>query len=108
MKTESLKPFIVPVGTNAHSKATLKVLGMPTAVKVAHDLTYGQISCIETDLAPLQMGPPPHVHYELDEIMRVVEGTVTLLEGDKVVEVEAGGWHFRPRGVIHTFWNAHN
>ena len=44
----------------------------------------------------------------LDEIMRVLEGTVTLLEGDKVVEVTAGGYHFRPRGVIHTFWNGHD
>jgi quercetin dioxygenase-like cupin family protein len=35
--------------------------------------------------------------------MRVLEGSVSVLEGDKVVEVEAGGWHFRPRGIVHTF-----
>jgi hypothetical protein len=40
--------------------------------------------------------------------MYVLEGTISLLEGDKVVTVAAGGWHFRPRGTLHTFWNAHD
>jgi mannose-6-phosphate isomerase-like protein (cupin superfamily) len=108
MTTELMKPAITPAHTNALNAPTLNVLGMPTGVKLRHDQTYGQISCVEVDLAPLQMGPPPHVHYELDEIMRVLEGTVTVLEGDKAVEVAAGGWHFRPRGVVHTFWNGHD
>ncbi len=59
-------------------------------------------------MTPLQFGPPPHVHYELDEIMLVLDGTMTILEGDKVVEIPKGGYHFRPRGVVHTFWNSHN
>ena len=49
------------------------------------------------------MGPP--VHCELDEIMRVLEETITLLEGDKVA---AGGYHFCPKGLVHTFWNGHD
>ena len=108
LKIMENQAFHVPAGQNAHNAPTLNVLGMPTAVKIQHAQTNGQFSCVEVSLAPRQMGPPPHVHYELDEIMRVTEGTVTLLEGDKVVEVSAGGWHFRPRGVVHTFWNAHD
>jgi mannose-6-phosphate isomerase-like protein (cupin superfamily) len=108
MTTELMKTAMTPANTNALNAPTLNVLGMPTAVKLTHGQTYGQFSCVEVDLAPRQMGPPPHVHYELDEIMRVLEGTVTVLEGDKAVEVQAGGWHFRPRGVIHTFWNGHD
>ncbi len=42
----------------------------------------------------------------LDEIMFVQEGTVSVLVKDQVYEVEAGGWHMRPRGMVHTFWNA--
>nr|WP_290933965.1 cupin domain-containing protein [Haliscomenobacter sp.] len=103
MTTEQMKAVHTPANTNALNAPTLNVLGMPTAVKLTHGQTYGQFSCVEVDLAPRQMGPPPHVHYELDEIMRVLEGTVTVLEGDKAVEVAAGGWHFRPRGVVHTF-----
>jgi mannose-6-phosphate isomerase-like protein (cupin superfamily) len=46
--------------------------------KIDPRTNYGQFSCIEVSLAPRQMGPPPHVHYELDEIMRVLEGTVSF------------------------------
>jgi quercetin dioxygenase-like cupin family protein len=108
MTTEQLKPAFTPAGQNANNAPYLNVLGMQTGVKITHAQTYGQFSCIETFLAPRQMGPPPHVHYALDEVMYVLEGTVSLLEGDKVVEVAAGGYHFRPRGVVHTFWNGHD
>jgi mannose-6-phosphate isomerase-like protein (cupin superfamily) len=108
MSTTQLNVAFTPVGENAHNAPTLNVMGMPTAVKMAFDQTGEQFSSVEVDLAPLQMGPPPHIHYQLDEIMRVLEGTVTVLEGDTTREVTAGGWHFRPRGIVHTFWNAHN
>lgn len=26
--------------------------------------------------------------------------------GEDVYEVEAGGWNFRPRRIVHSFWNA--
>jgi quercetin dioxygenase-like cupin family protein len=102
------KPTYTPPGQNANNAPDLNVLGMKTGVKITHAQTYGQFSCIEQSLAPRQMGPPPHVHHELDEIMYVIEGTVTLLAGEEVVEVSAGGYHFRPRGVVHTFWNGHD
>ncbi len=25
---------------------------------------------------------------------------------DEITKVEAGGWHLRPRGKTHTFWNS--
>lgn len=40
--------------------------------------------------------------------MRVVKGTVSVLVGTEVFEVEEGGWHLRPHGIVHTFWNAGN
>ena len=97
MTTQQFKTAYTPAGENAYNNPYLNVLGMKVGVKMAHAQTYGQFSCIETYLAPRQMGPPPHVHYELDEMMRVIEGTVTLLEGDKVVEVPAGAHHARSK-----------
>ncbi|MEZ4904053.1 MAG: cupin domain-containing protein [Spirosomataceae bacterium] len=38
--------------------------------------------------------------------MLVLEGTASVLVGDEVVQVEAGGWHLRPRMIKHTFFNA--
>jgi mannose-6-phosphate isomerase-like protein (cupin superfamily) len=68
--------------------------------------TNRQFSCVETAVAPKQMGPAPHLHKELDEIMLVLEGTVSVIVDGKVDEIQAGGWHIRPRGIEHTFWNA--
>lgn len=96
MTVQQMKAVHTSANTNALNAPTLNVLGMPTAVKLRHDQTGGQFSSVEVSLAPRQMGPPPHVHHVLDEVMCVIEGTGSVLEGDKVVEVEAGGWHFRP------------
>ncbi len=52
------------------------------------------------------MGPSPHFHKELDELMYVLEGTATVMIGKETYEVIAGGWIFRPRGIVHSFWNA--
>ena len=52
------------------------------------------------------MGPPPHLHKALDELMYVLEGTASVMVENDVIEIPAGGWHFRPRNLRHTFWNA--
>ena len=57
-------------------------------------------------IAPGFMGAPPHFHKHFDEVVRVLEGTVTVMVGDATCDVTAGGWHLRPRGLVHTFWNA--
>lgn len=68
--------------------------------------TNGQLSNVEVAVAPKQMGPSPHVHEGLDELMYVLEGTATVMIGKEIYEVKAGGWNFRPRGIVHSFWNA--
>jgi quercetin dioxygenase-like cupin family protein len=68
--------------------------------------TEGQLSNVEVAVAPKQMGPSPHVHKDLDELMYVLEGTATVKIGKEIYEVKAGGWNFRPRGIVHSFWNA--
>ncbi len=67
--------------------------------------TNGQFSCVESAVAPRQMGPAPHVHQDLDELMFVQEGTATVWMDGQVEEIKAGGWHLRPRRIPHTFWN---
>jgi mannose-6-phosphate isomerase-like protein (cupin superfamily) len=46
---------------------------------------------------------PLHVHHEDDEAWYVLEGALAFQLGDQVVEVEAGGAAFAPRGVAHTY-----
>lgn len=80
--------------------------GMDIRVKIRSAMTGGVYSSVECAVAPKHMGPAPHAHRELDELMFVLEGTASVLIGDDVVKIEAGGWHLRPRLIKHTFWNA--
>ena len=80
--------------------------GLDIKVWVRNKATNGLFSSVECAVAPKIMGPAPHAHKELDELMYVVEGTASVLIGDEVVEINAGGWHMRPRLIKHTFFNA--
>lgn len=79
-------------------------LGIRTLIRNAQ--TGGQFSCVENVISPMQMGPAPHIHEQLDELMYVTEGTVSWMVGEDHYQVAAGDWIFRPHGIIHTFWNA--
>ncbi|MFM9985986.1 MAG: cupin domain-containing protein [Flavobacteriales bacterium] len=79
---------------------------MGIRTRIYSTMTNGVYSSVECAVAPKNMGPPPHMHKELDELMFVTEGTAHVLIGNDVVKVEAGGWHLRPRMMKHTFWNA--
>ncbi|HEY0742440.1 MAG TPA: cupin domain-containing protein [Chryseosolibacter sp.] len=97
-----LKPFYIPPDASPLDPGP----GIAIRVKVRSSQTNMQYSAVDVAIAPKVMGPAPHVHRDLDELMYVHEGTVSILVGDNVYEVKAGGWHLRPRGIAHTFWNA--
>ncbi|KAF0131988.1 MAG: Cupin 2 barrel domain-containing protein [Bacteroidetes bacterium] len=99
--SDPLKPVLLPGTTPLDHKG-----GMDIRVWMRSSMTNGLFSSVECAVAPKRMGPAPHHHLELDEIMYVVEGTASVLVGDEIVEVNAGGWHLRPRLITHTFWNA--
>ena len=48
---------------------------------------------------------PTHVHQLEDELSYVIEGQIGVRFRDEVLEVTAGSYVFKPRGVPHTFWN---
>lgn len=97
----SLKPFYIPPDATPLDPGS----GLAIRTKVRSSQTNMQYSCVDVAVAPKTMGPAPHVHEALDELMYVYEGTITILVGKEVHHVQAGGWHFRPRGIVHTFWN---
>jgi uncharacterized cupin superfamily protein len=80
--------------------------GIGVKIKLTHAQTANLFSSIEVNVAPKTMGPAPHLHHALDEIMRVLDGEASVLVGNEVTVVKAGGWHLRPHGIAHTFWNA--
>ena len=99
--SDTIKPVLLPALPPLDHKGSMDI-----RVWVRSSMTNGLYSNVECAVAPKMMGPPPHYHLELDELMYVVEGTASVLVGDEIVHVEAGGWHLRPRMLKHTFWNA--
>jgi mannose-6-phosphate isomerase-like protein (cupin superfamily) len=56
------------------------------------------------------VGPPRyiapfHVHHEDDEAWYVLEGSLCVRSGEKVIEAGPGAGVFVPRGTPHTYWN---
>jgi len=99
--TDPIKPFLLPTQAPLDHKGSMDI-----RVWVRTGATNGLFSSVETAVAPKTMGPAPHAHKELDELMFVLDGTANVLMGDEVVEIQAGGWHMRPRMIKHTFFNA--
>ncbi len=97
---DPLKPVLLPALPPLDHKG-----GMDIRVWMRSGLTNGLFSSVECAVAPKIMGPPPHYHQELDELMLVLEGTASVMVEGEVVEIGAGGWHLRPRHLTHTFWN---
>lgn len=95
------QPLLLPPQPPLEHKGNMAI-----RVGVRNHMTGGVFSSVECVVAPKVMGPPPHWHKELDELMFVLEGTANVMVDGKFVEVPAGGWHLRPRGLTHTFFNA--
>jgi mannose-6-phosphate isomerase-like protein (cupin superfamily) len=76
-----------------------------TIVKISNGATGGLLSVCEMPVAAGYM-VPPHVHDQTDEWSYVLEGTVGARIGDDEFAAEPGCWILKPRGLMHTFWNA--
>jgi mannose-6-phosphate isomerase-like protein (cupin superfamily) len=76
-----------------------------TSVIVPSAATDGRLSVCEMPVAPGFM-VPPHTHHDTDEYSYVVSGRVGARVGDAEFTAEPGSWILKPRGVMHTFWNA--
>jgi quercetin dioxygenase-like cupin family protein len=79
--------------------------GFGTIYKVPSEVTGGAVAIVEHVLGPKQLGAPLHRHSREDEISYVLEGELTVQQGDRVETAAVGGTIVKPRGVFHAFWN---
>lgn len=79
--------------------------GIDIRTLVKSSATNLQYSSTETAVIGKMMGPPPHSHKELDEILYVTDGVCTVWIDEKIYTVKSQEWFFMPRNSIHTFWN---
>ncbi|HSD36378.1 MAG TPA: cupin domain-containing protein [Rhodocyclaceae bacterium] len=66
--------------------------------------TDSRYSVSEWWLEPRTQGPGPHSHAE-DDLFYIIEGTMSVLVGEKWVEADKGAFVLIPGGVTHDFQN---
>lgn len=79
--------------------------GLETTLSVAPEESDSGIAVVEHTLAPGHLGAPRHRHTREDEISRVVNGELTVQQGDETTTVGPGETVVKNREVWHTFWN---
>jgi len=67
--------------------------------------TGGELSVVEHPF-PVGALVPPHLHTREDEYSIVTQGEIGFRSGDREVVLGQGGYITKPRGEMHTMWNA--
>jgi len=67
--------------------------------------TGGALAIVEHPFPPGAL-VPPHLHTREDEYSIVTEGQIGFRSGDREVVLGPGGYITKPRGELHTMWNA--
>ena len=67
--------------------------------------TGGQVAIVEHPF-PVGALVPAHLHTLEDEYSIVTEGEIGFRSGNREVVLGAGGYITKPRGEMHTMWNA--
>ena len=73
--------------------------------RLGGEQTGGQVAVVEHPFPPRAL-VPPHVHTREDEFSIVTAGSIGFRSGADQVVLEAGGYISKPRGELHTMWNA--
>jgi len=79
--------------------------GMGVVFKVSGADTGGAFAIVEHPIEPGRL-VLPHVHQHEDEYSYVLEGTIGARVGDREISAGPGSYLIKPRGLMHTFWNA--
>jgi quercetin dioxygenase-like cupin family protein len=92
------------LGPDQGEATRLRALGV--RFMIDGQTTGGAFSLVEHPLPPRSLGSPLHTHFNEDEYSYVLEGRVGVQLGDEVLEAGPGDLVFKPRGLVHAFWNA--
>ncbi|HXN57208.1 MAG TPA: cupin domain-containing protein [Candidatus Angelobacter sp.] len=79
--------------------------GFGVLFKIFGSETGGALAVVEHTVHPHRL-VPPHTHSDVDEYSYVIEGEMGARIGDRVISAGPGTYVLKPRGIMHTFWNA--
>ncbi|MET9337453.1 MULTISPECIES: cupin domain-containing protein [unclassified Nonomuraea] len=67
--------------------------------------TGGLFGLYRWNMGPTPSGPGPHFHKTITESFFVLEGTISIYNGDRWLETKPGDWVHVPAGGVHGFRN---
>ncbi len=79
--------------------------GIGVLFKIYGEETGEALAVVEHPIGPHRL-VPPHTHSDTDEYSYVLEGEIGARIGDRIVKAPVGTYVFKPRRIMHTFWNA--
>jgi mannose-6-phosphate isomerase-like protein (cupin superfamily) len=80
----------------------VRALGTVATIKIAAEATGGRLAVTEHEV-PHDVGPPPHIHRDEDELLYVLEGTFDVVVGDASARsAPAGTCVLVAQGTVHT------
>ena len=91
--------FLPPGGGRVYAMGRIQSI-----FKADGDETNRQYSISEWWLDPNTKGPGAHAHPE-DDVFYVIEGTMSILIGDRWIDAPRGSFVLAPGGVTHDFEN---
>jgi quercetin dioxygenase-like cupin family protein len=103
--TSTQAPRLTVVDPGVGIQGTLGTIGVVFKLW-GHD-TGGALSIVEHPFPPGAL-VPPHTHTREDEFSIVTEGQIGFRSGDREAVLGPGGYITKPRGELHTMWNAGN
>jgi quercetin dioxygenase-like cupin family protein len=101
--TVSTSPSLTILRPGQGTSGTLGSIGVD--FKFWGEDTGGAVSVVEHPF-PVGALVPPHLHTLEDEYSIVTEGEIGFRSGDREVVLGEGGYITKPRGEMHTMWNA--
>jgi len=96
-------PPLTVVQPGAGAEGSLGSIGV--IFKLWGQDTGGAVSIVEHPF-PVGALVPPHLHTREDEYSVVTEGQIGFRSGDREAVLGPGGYITKPRGELHTMWNA--
>lgn len=84
---------------------TVMLFGVRFSYKVESADSGGDLAVLEVEI-PARTLVKPHNHSREDEFSLVLEGSVGVRVGDRVLEAGPGAYLVKPRGTPHAMWNA--
>ena len=79
--------------------------GFGVLFKIFGSETGEALAVVEHPVDPRRL-VPPHTHSDVDEYSYILEGEIGARIGDRVISAPRGTYVLKPRGIMHTFWNA--